>query len=140
MPVLNRCLYVCLALGFYQAYLVPFSVAQDPNALVVEGHVFDKDGKPMRDAYVSIVETNNLGDENGASAPSDSNGFFSIQKIQFDLNPTQYRVIAICRTKRKRVESSLPLYLPIRTSQIYQRDFYLSLPTGTTRCLGGPGN
>lgn len=43
-------------------------------------------------------------------------------------------VVALCRTRKKSVSTSAPLYADMQV-QVYRRDLYIDLPRGEEKCL-----
>lgn len=108
--------------------------AQDASLSAIEGHAFDaKNGRPLTNVIITYSAVLANSTIVGSSTATDGNGFY-----QLDFSPppdaTSVEFFATCRTKKRGdVRYNGQFYLSART-QVYRRDFYLSLPRGVSTC------
>lgn len=108
--------------------------AQDASAAAFEGHVFDaKTLRPLDNVWIQYEFTIPGGGGSTYSTLTNSNGFY-----QIDFQPPAQPIAsvgftAICRTRKGNVTAPGSVYDTLRT-QVYRRDFYVTLPKGITKC------
>jgi hypothetical protein len=116
------------------AALAASAFAQESNAIAVEGYVFDqKTLRPLANTFVTLSQLGVDGIGRGLSVPTNSNGFYALTLVP-PVDSVSNDLKATCHTKRGPVESVSPIYLPLQTDRVYQRNFYISLPRSVTRC------
>lgn len=116
------------------AALTAPATAQESNAVAVEGYVFDqKTLRPLANAYVTLSQMGIDGVGRGLSVPTNSNGFYALSFVP-PVDSVSNDLKTSCNTKRGAVESTSPIYLPLQTDRVYQRNFYITLPRSVTRC------
>ncbi len=113
------------------------ALAQSGENAGVEGRVFDRaTGRPVRGVLVvlreSIFQFPFPIPQRDTTLITDANGFFQFEMQQ--LPGTYPSLVARCETPRGDVESTLPLYSPLRAGEVYSRTFYISLPRKYTSC------
>lgn len=119
---------------FLVATLAASAAAQESNAIAVEGYVFDqKTLRPLANANVTLSQLGIDGIGRGLSVPTNSNGFYSLTLVP-PVESVSNDLKATCNTKRGTVESTSPIYHPLQTDRVYQRNFYITLPRSLTRC------
>lgn len=113
------------------------SHAQSGEKSGVEGRVFDRaTGRPVQGVLVVLRESTFQFPfpipQRDTTFVTDANGFFQFEILQ--LPGTYPSLVARCETPRSDVESTLPLYSPLRAGEVYSRTFYISLPRHYSRC------
>lgn len=109
------------------------ALSQDSTFAAIEGHVFNaKTRQPLANVYASYTATTG-GVGGGVSMVTNENGFYELE-VQPSLQSGDTITFAVvCQTRRGNVQMFGKLYETLRT-EIYRRDFYLTLPRGVSRC------
>lgn len=114
--------------------------AQLDTEIGLEGHVFTQSGKLLSGA---LIQLNQQVADRGASQlsalSSDSSGAYSgqihiLSNDPVDLASATISVAVICSTKKRVYSLSQPFYNPLRPGQVYQRDFYVTVPSSVKSC------
>lgn len=123
----------CVIVGVLSLLSPATAFSQDSTFAAIEGHVFNaKTRQPLANVYASY-EASTGGVGGGVSVLTDANGFYELE-IQPSLQSGDTITFSIvCQTRRGNVQMFGKLYEPLRT-EIYRRDFYLTLPKGVSRC------
>jgi len=108
--------------------------SQDVSNVAIEGHVFDaKTQKPLENALVSYDVTAPGGLGGGFATNSDTNGFYEMEFLPFQQPLASATLNVLCRTRKGDVQVFSKIYTSVRT-EIYRRDFYITLPKNMSKC------
>lgn len=135
----NKMKRTCLAIAAVVEALVTPGVAlsQSSGQTIMEGYVFDVSTlKPLPNAVVSFfAQDPNNPIPQVAAMFTDSNGFYS---LVVSIPPgTTNSLKAECVTSNGIGSSQVPLFTGIQRD-LFQRNFYLTLPRNKRSCLGPP--
>jgi hypothetical protein len=131
---MTRLLLVALAVTTEMMFVIQPAFSQDAANVAFEGHVFDtKTLRPLDNVYASFFASNNDGSGGGSSELTDSNGFYQLEVIPTLQAADSKTLSVICRTRRGDVQVAARIYGVLRT-EVYRRDFYLTLPRGISHC------
>ena len=119
------------------------ATAQPADYATVEGYVFDaRTLRPLRNVNIFWHEPTDQiygpGSSRGAYATTTINGFYSANlEYVGELQPSNVgfsTLTATCYTRRGDIQNSIYVAYPIRLTSPYQRNFYITLPRGVSKC------